>query len=512
MKLQIDCKNINICYNNHINHNHIKRTIMSTALVSDKDYNEKYEPGLSFTNSWRSISDSEKRKRELKTKELFVLLRTMTKQRSISSDVGCEKKELDELKKTLIEKHDLNLKNDGLTAIMLALKEKLPKEVIELLLKHDRNTSLKIIDSDNGDTAIDFACETYPEDISQSHINDTKSIENKEIIKLLIRHNYDVRPNPLRPKFCSYITDVMSEMLFEGVEDNNDAAVELLLELGGNVNCVNDNKESLLMVACKKNCRLVMFQILVGFNANVNYSNKLGSVIDYVNPNFPEDIVTDSVLNDTCINRLIGWGAKESNKEKRPKFHEYVEKHKPNVLGEELIQACKRNDIMEIKRLINLGADAKYQNSYNETTISSTLYGWESAIHYKIVKHLLENGANPNVPGETGKTPLCSLCSYGLSGYDEKIIKLLLDNKAEICKETDSLFDIICPNYPDDISDGPDKDNIRNDILKKKISNAENLVLSLSGYKINLPDKEKRPNWHNFVSKLRTPKEKDDKI
>jgi ankyrin repeat protein len=445
--------------------------------------------GISFSKEADSSSSSGTSQhpaidKQESTRDLFFILE--------SKNFG--NKELGKLKKILARNPDLNSGNkSGYTAIMIALLAKLPKEVIALLLK---NRKLDLGIGYGYDTVIDFACETYPDDIRLSLTN--ASQPRKDIIKLLIQHNYDVKPNPSRPNYCSYVKNiVMSEMLFENVEINNDAAVELLLELGGDVNCVNKNDETLLMVACKHNCNLVMFQVLMCYDPDINYSNKLGSVIDYINPYFPQDIGNESKLMNTCIDRLIGWGAHPSNKEKRPKFCAYIESNKPKILGDELIQACRKNEYQEIERLIRSGANTKYQTTSGETPISSTLYGYYHETHYTIIQYLLANGADPNVSDETGRTPLFILCRCLLSPYNEKIISLLLDNNAIVGVSNDSLLDMICPNYPNDTLD---LSNIfRDNNLREKYSNIEKLLVKLRDRGLIIPDKAKRPNWYNYV-------------
>jgi hypothetical protein len=289
-----------------------------------------------------------------------------------------------------VEKPNINTTEycNGRTFLMEALLRNYPTELFEKIVVWGNGLNVNFGITDNNlDRAIDYACPNYPDDIETPDDKDNKC--RKDVIKLLIKYNYDnIKPNISRPNYCKYVENVINEMLLDSVVTNNDAAAECLLDIGANANYMNKDNESLLMVALKGNCGYCMFKCLINCRADVNYTNEFGSVIDYVNPLFPKDIKDDFDLKHSMINLLIFSGAKPKlgGEHLRPKFHDYIEKHRVKVLSDELLQACKRNDYTEVKRLIKLGADTKYQDRCGSTPIGNVLYGNERNFHYSLIK------------------------------------------------------------------------------------------------------------------------------
>jgi ankyrin repeat protein len=90
--------------------------------------------------------------------------------------------------------------------------------------------------------------------------------------------------------------------------------------------------------------------------------------------------------------------------------------------SKELFAAVKKNNISELRSLLNKGADP---NSYDDDSDHVLMY----VVLYSsidIMQLLLEKGSNPNAKNKTGETPLM------WSVHDITKTKLLLDNGADI--------------------------------------------------------------------------------
>jgi ankyrin repeat protein len=405
------------------------------------------------------------------------------------------------LSSLLEKKADVNYKNRfNRTPIMEACLRKRSLFILELLFNYEPNLNIET-DLHNKDTAIDYLCISYPDDLFSLNQHEEKQDkqseqeeEYKKKIKLLITYNFNVKVNnKKRPKYSIYVKNViMKELMFDYIKSNNIKCVKLLLELGANANYINANKESLLMIACKSTIEIV--KDLVEHYADINYFNDQDSVIDYVNPFFPEDLKiteTGPGINNEIFNYLIINNITIKLNLKRPKFYDYIIKQKQIILGEELINACYKNDYCEIKRLIKLGACSKY-NRNGDTTITATLHGEDVDCHFIIITLLLESGADPNDNGAL-------LVACRKKNFDLRVISLLLKYGAQIKnnknnknkKNKDTLLDLLCPEYPNDI-DTPK-------INSYKYNNLKILLRHLYDNGFYVINKEKRPNYYKFV-------------
>lgn len=79
---------------------------------------------------------------------------------------------------------------------------------------------------------------------------------------------------------------------------------------------------------------------------------------------------------------------------------------KLNKINKNLIDAIKKNSPIEVYTCLSLNADPNYSNK--ETSIWTSLMEACSQPHpnKNIIKILLENGANPNLQDDQGRTPL----------------------------------------------------------------------------------------------------------
>lgn len=90
-----------------------------------------------------------------------------------------------------------------------------------------------------------------------------------------------------------------------------------------------------------------------------------------------------------------------------------------------LINACLDEDFESIKKLIKSGTNPNKSSKDGNTT---PLIIISQKGNLKILKYLLDNGADPNKTDKYGYTPLVEACIK----QDSKIIKYLLENGADV--------------------------------------------------------------------------------
>jgi ankyrin repeat protein len=89
-----------------------------------------------------------------------------------------------------------------------------------------------------------------------------------------------------------------------------------------------------------------------------------------------------------------------------------------NSIDEELIEAAKESNLLEVRRLLSIGADVNAKDDNGETPLQ-----WASVRgHSHVVKALLENGADIEVKSSFGETPLHFAC---YNGHSAAVIELL---------------------------------------------------------------------------------------
>ena len=86
---------------------------------------------------------------------------------------------------------------------------------------------------------------------------------------------------------------------------------------------------------------------------------------------------------------------------------EWEEKEKRKELGEALFDASLRGDLPEVRRLLALGADARYQLEEGESKGYFPLFVASSRGHVDVIEALIAGGADPNQVDE--KSSISSL-------------------------------------------------------------------------------------------------------
>ena len=97
----------------------------------------------------------------------------------------------------------------------------------------------------------------------------------------------------------------------------------------------------------------------------------------------------------------------------------------------QLIKASRDGDTNTVRKLLKRGANINAGLYYNNET---SLICASSHKHLNLVKYLIQNGADVNIPDKTGRTPLIHASASG----SLEIVKYLIEHGAEVNHTTDS--------------------------------------------------------------------------
>ena len=315
---------------------------------------------------------------------------------------------------------DVNLKNNGgMTALMSA--SDVSHELIELLIKS--GARVNEVD-DNGKSALMYACENHI--ISSSDIevvkflidnganvnlksNDSETAlmnayirGNKELVELLINSGADAN-------LISNLKDNYGRAkLMEASEIRNKEAVELLIKSGVGVNEVDDNGKSALMYACENHIisssdiEVVKFLIDNGANVNLKSNDSETALMNaYIRGN--KELV-ELLINSGADVNLIDFNLKD------------------NYGRTKLMEASKIGNKEAVELLINAGARVNEIDNDGNTALFYACRLRDYTIFdkkcLKLVKFLIDNGADVNIKNNVGQTPLSVS-----SGKVEKLLR-----------------------------------------------------------------------------------------
>ncbi|KAI4455209.1 molting protein mlt-4 [Holotrichia oblita] len=282
-------------------------------------------------------------------------------------------------------------------------------EIVELLLEKHADTELNPTDQDLT-VLLGLSLRIY----------------NKNILTMLIK----AMGESLRD--CSWLC-ILSNVEYEGSIE----AIEMLLEVGVNVNIQDEDGDSLLHLAVQLG-RKDLAQLLAQYQVNVNMTNDIGQTALFnalhshdmeliemllnlgADINIADkhgdtvwSIAVKHMYNNDCIQLLLEHGADVNCR---------------NTLGETpLFGAVKINDKQKMEILLNAGANVNIQDEYGNTALHiATEY--EGKHNTEMVKMLLDTNANVNIVNESGDTPLHKAVSAG----NEDAVRLILQHQAEV--------------------------------------------------------------------------------
>ena len=288
---------------------------------------------------------------------------------------------------------DVNLKNNGgMTALMNASAVG-SDELVELLI----NAGARVNEVDNdGRTAIFYACRGY--DVCSFYINYNSFYgysfsESVEVVKFLIDNGADVNL-----KNNGGMTALMS------ASDVSHELIELLIKSGARVNEVDDNGKSALMYAIISSSDIEVVKFLIDNGANVNLKSNDGETAlmnAYIRGN--KELV-ELLINSGADVNLIDFNLKD------------------NYGRTKLMEASKIGNKEAVELLINAGARVNEIDNDGNTALFYACRLRDYTIFdkkcLKLVKFLIDNGANVNIKNNVGQTPLSVS-----SGKVEKLLR-----------------------------------------------------------------------------------------
>jgi len=178
----------------------------------------------------------------------------------------------------------------------------------------------------------------------------------------------------------------------------------------GNVNAKDDNGDTPLILACKKNDQK-MVRELIEHKADVNKKNK--------NNGYTPLIIACNEGNEIIVRYLIEHGADINARDENG--------YSP------LVFACSNGNEAVIKYLVEKGADVNIKDENGDTPLILSLIFKNKTI----VNYLVSHGANVNLKNsKKGYTPLMIACSGENEGKDNELnltlVKCLINNGAKI--------------------------------------------------------------------------------
>ena len=210
--------------------------------------------------------------------------------------------------------------------------------------------------------------------------------------------------------------------------------IKFLIENGTDVNIEDEFGCNALDLLCKtgNSQDIINIELLLEYKANVNNMKTSWSCLKYAVYNSNYDIAKLLIENGANIN--------------------YQNSGDDTILNFK----CSLKSYLDkkiIKLLVENGADVNIKNKSGKIPLTSLLPHASIQDDFEIIKLLIYKGSNVNIKDIDAKTPLMiyfeAFESFGSKLFGQKIIKLLLDNKADIYlknKNGENILDIVKSN------------------------------------------------------------------
>ena len=250
---------------------------------------------------------------------------------------------------------------------------------------------------------------------------------HKLIRKLIKRLEQSTHKSNMRLKVMHGGTNQkLFDKLIELIESNNITKMNKYI---GDIDIQNDDGETLLMIALRKDSSPEMIQILLNKGADVNFENKAGvtPLIIALSIKYSGKIIRAILDKDADVNVQRDDG-------KTPLIIALSNEYSSDI----------------IKMLLNNGADVNVQRDDGETPL---MIAFVNKYSDEIIQDILDKGADVNVKENTsGMTPLMIAM---ISMYSDKIIQAILDKGADVNVENTSrmtpLIIALFKKYSDEI-------------------------------------------------------------
>ncbi|KAG4100377.1 ankyrin [Neocallimastix lanati (nom. inval.)] len=283
---------------------------------------------------------------------------------------------------------------------------------------------------------------------------------NEALIKQLVRQGANVnKVNKDGDTTLMLVIRSSYSRLYSIDKNMKENVIRYLIDQGVDVNRENRNKETALIIACQNNDeKLVNYLIHHGAIVDLNNNKILSIALEF------EPIINCLIDNQANIpvNQEILFMACEKNYKNLVK---YLIDHGIDVNGTNddgdspLIVSCKcsRDSMDNIKYLVEHGAEVNKENPKNETPLSLYLYNRED----DKIKYFIDHGADINKGAIKSYITLCERerkvylnpllyeCSSP-SDFSEPLIKSLIEYGADVNYEDRHGFtplSLLCINY-----------------------------------------------------------------
>ncbi|HEX5222739.1 MAG TPA: ankyrin repeat domain-containing protein [Verrucomicrobiae bacterium] len=216
-----------------------------------------------------------------------------------------------------------------------------------------------------------------------------------EVIKELVAAGHD-----LSARKAGFVRDGFTPLHIAVVHEQKEA-IKVLVELGADINAKNKDGETPLEVAVSELRHPDVGEFLIELGAKVDVRNSVSKLTPLDWSAFDGKVEMVRMLLTRGANPNAGRGSSRSAP---------------------IQQAANSGNVEILKLLLEAGADVNAMHAGSHALGTAATFG-----HFRFVKMLLESGANPNLPDESGTTPL--MC--GVAGRNIEIVKLLVDAGAK---------------------------------------------------------------------------------
>ena len=262
-----------------------------------------------------------------------------------------------------------NANVSGLTCIHIAVFGGCSQEILETMINHGADVNVPNM---GGRTPLMLACKK----------------ENIRTINVLLNAGAN-------PHISDDSGDTCLHYAVNGVR--SEEALDIIISHGVDVNAVNKNIQTALMIACDKR-RTDLINILLNARANPNITDADGFA---------------------CIHHMVVKGCSKEALETIIKHGASVNASNRNNETALLI-ACKKGNMDNINVLLNAGANIRFANDDGDTCLH---YAVDGKCSKEVLEMIISHGADVNATNKDSITVLMAACGNGRTG----LINLLLN-------------------------------------------------------------------------------------
>ena len=255
-------------------------------------------------------------------------------------------------------------------------------------------------------------------------VRSTDAVSCINALKLLI--SYGANLNLLHDYIGYHVTPLMA-ICYIVPRKTEFEIVKFLIENDSDVNIINRHGYNALLLICQRG-NFKDFEIIkLLLENNSNFDNSNGNTWSCL-------MCTVNNSNYDIAKLLIEKGADVN----------FINYNGDNILN---LLCSNRKDNKIIELLIENGADVNSKNKFGGTPLMNLIKYSSSSDNFKSIKLLISKGSQVNSKDEKSKTPMMMYYKKNKNkSFEYEIIKLLLDNKADIYiknKNGDNILNIV---------------------------------------------------------------------